>query len=100
MWPTTKIRVRVGGIGRRASGYFRPLRGIQTCEKSGRDGEGFNEFDPVLDTDFFLGDSEFGISDFAGLALVEGKEILMGLDEANREQGSLGVLLPRREDIC
>jgi len=57
----------------------------------GQDGEGFNQFDPVLTATGFLS-RRFGIfgglAVFAGLAFVEGKEILKGLDDATTEQGS------------
>ncbi|KAL7530799.1 hypothetical protein ACHAXR_003682 [Thalassiosira sp. AJA248-18] len=57
----------------------------------GADGEGFNQFDPVLTATGFLS-RRFGIvgglAVFAALALVEGKEILKGLDDATPEQGS------------
>lgn len=57
----------------------------------GQDGEGFNQFDPVLTATGFLS-RRFGIlgglAVFAGLALVEGREILKGLDDATAEQGS------------
>lgn len=57
----------------------------------GQDGEGFNQFDPVLSATGFLS-RRFGIvgglAVFATLALVEGKEILKGLGDATAEQGS------------
>lgn len=57
----------------------------------GEDGEGFNQFDPVLSATGFMS-RRFGIfgglAIFAGLALVEGKEILKGFNEATPDQGS------------
>ena len=57
----------------------------------GEDGEGFNQFDPVLSATGFLS-RRFGIlgglAVFAGLAFVEGREILGGIDDAKLEEGS------------
>lgn len=57
----------------------------------GEDGEGFNQFDPVLSATGFLS-RRFGIlgglAVFAGLAFVEGREILKGLDDVKLEEGS------------
>lgn len=57
----------------------------------GQDGEGFNQFDPVLTATGFLS-RRFGIvgglAVFAALALVEGKEIVKGFSDATAEQGS------------
>lgn len=57
----------------------------------GGDGEGFNQFDPVLSATGFLS-RRFGIfgglAIFAGLAFVEGKEILKGFDDAAPDEGS------------
>ena len=57
----------------------------------GEDGEGFNQFDPVLSATGFMS-RRFrifgGLAIFAGLALVEGKEILKGFNEATPDQGS------------
>ena len=57
----------------------------------GDEGAGFNQFDPVLSTTGFLS-RRFGIlgglAIFAGLALVEGREILKGLDDVTPLEGS------------
>eukprot|EP00571_Detonula_confervacea_P010760 CAMPEP_0172298252 /NCGR_PEP_ID=MMETSP1058-20130122/994_1 /TAXON_ID=83371 /ORGANISM="Detonula confervacea, Strain CCMP 353" /LENGTH=240 /DNA_ID=CAMNT_0013007513 /DNA_START=6 /DNA_END=728 /DNA_ORIENTATION=+ len=57
----------------------------------GEDGEGFNQFDPVLSATGFLS-RRFGIlgglAVFAALALVEGKEIVKGFGDATPDQGS------------
>lgn len=57
----------------------------------GEDGAGFNQFDPVLSTTGFLS-RRFGIigglSIFAGLAFVEGREIFKGLDDVTPLEGS------------
>lgn len=54
-------------------------------------GGGFNQFDPVLSATGFLS-RRFGIvgglTVFAGLFLVEGREILKGFQDAEAEQGS------------
>ena len=57
----------------------------------GEDGSGFNQFDPVLSATGFLS-RRFGIAGglavFAGLAFVEGREILKGLSDATPEEGN------------
>jgi hypothetical protein len=55
------------------------------------EGSGFNQFDPVLSATGFLS-RRFGIigglTIFAGLAFVEGREIIKGLDDATPLQGN------------
>ena len=100
------VRVSAGSIGKAGIGLT-PRMADENSEEpekqptsdrydvsklvGGEDGEGFNQFDPVLSATGFLS-RRFGIIGglvvFGVLALVEGKEIVKGFGDATPDQGS------------